>query len=223
MLEILYKSKNAVVINKPQGMPSAPDPSRDKDAMTLAAEMLRKDGENGDLWLVHRLDRGTGGLLMFARNKRTAAALSEILREHLLVKEYIAVVEGRAEDSEMQDYIYKDNSSSRAVITDSDAKGAVSARLYSRVIDTVMTDKGERSLVYITLETGRFHQIRAQFSHRGLPLVGDGKYGSKDKRARVPALYSAHLSLTLGNEKIDCSALPDSASYPWCLFDLSKI
>ena len=222
MLEILYKSENVIVVNKPQGMPSAPDPTRDKDAMSLASEMLRKDGERGDLWLVHRLDRGTGGTIMFARNAHTASVLSQAVREHQSVKEYLAVAEGTVPSEEIEDYLYKDTVRSRAIVADSTKKGAKLARLKTHTLDTVKTEKGERSLVYITLETGRFHQIRAQLSHRGYPIVGDGKYGSRDKRAHVPALYAVHLALTFENEIIDCKAYPDTSVYPWCLFDCLK-
>ena len=223
MVEILYKSKNAVVINKPQGMPAAPDPSGERNALNATSEMLRLMGEDGELWLVHRLDRVTGGVMIFARNKHVGAVLSEKIKGHQLVKEYIAVVEGRAESCEMEDYLYKDSIASRARITDCSKKGAVPALLTSRVVETVKTEKGEFSLVYITLKTGRFHQIRAQFSHRGLPIVGDVKYGSKNKGIRLPALCSAHLSLVVENEKIDCKAMPDVNTFPWSLFDLSKL
>ena len=97
MIEILYKSKNAVVIYKPAGIPSQSDPSGDPDAMSLTGAELKRLGESDALWLIHRLDRVVGGLLIFARSKRYAAILSELVKGRLLTKEYYAVVDGATE------------------------------------------------------------------------------------------------------------------------------
>ena len=78
-MEFLCKNKDFIIVNKPAGIPSQPDTSGDKDAMTLASEMLKEQGERGELYLVHRLDRVVGGLLVFARNKKSAAELSSIV------------------------------------------------------------------------------------------------------------------------------------------------
>ena len=80
-----------------------------------------------------------------------------------------------------------------------------------------------KTLLLITLNTGRFHQIRAQLSHRKTPVTGDGKYGSRDKGIRGIALHSFRLALPLKERVLDISSLPDSAVYPWSLFELEKI
>ena len=87
-LEILYKSKNAIVIYKPPLMPSQGDASGDKDAMTITSEILKASGEREELYLINRLDRVVGGVMIFARNKKTAKALSESLFRDEFVKEY---------------------------------------------------------------------------------------------------------------------------------------
>ena len=176
-------------------------------------------GEGDSLWLVHRLDRVVSGLLVFARNKRYAAILSEQVQERLLTKEYYAVVDGVAEGGLLDGLIYKDARAGKAFIVDRERSGVKHARLSYRPLATVSTPRGAKTLVYVTLETGRFHQIRAQLSHEHLPITGDGKYGSRDNAARNIALMAAHLAADLPNERVEVSRLPDSSQYPWSLFD----
>ena len=218
MVEILYKTKNAVVIYKEPGTPSQSDPSGDPDAMTLTSQELKTLGEKSDLWLIHRLDRVVGGLLVFARNKKYAAILSEYVKDRLFTKEYYAVVDGDVTDATLENFIYKDARAGKAFIIDKERSGAKKARLSYRTLGTVESEKGKKSLVYITLDTGRFHQIRAQLSNIGHPITGDGKYGSHDNRAKKIALMASHLAAELPDEKIDVSRLPDLDSYPWSLF-----
>ena len=218
-MEILYKSKNAIVIYKEQGMPSQSDPSGDPDAMTLTSEKLRSLGENPNLWLIHRLDRVVGGLLVFARNKKTAALLSEQVKDRLLTKEYYAVVDGKAADAVLENFLYKDARVGKAFVTDKERNGAKLARLSYRTLAEADTEKGKKTLLYVTLDTGRFHQIRAQLSHSGTPISGDGKYGSHDNKAKCVALIASHLAAHLPTEKIDVFRLPDREMYPWSLFD----
>ena len=218
-MEILYKSKNCIVINKPAGMPVEPDLSRDPDAMTLSSLHLKEKGENGELWLVHRLDRVVGGLVVFARNKKSAAELSRLFSEHKLLKEYYAVVEGELlGEGEMRDYIYKDAQASKAYIVDRKRNGVKEAVLNYKHLETQITERGARSLLSISLLTGRYHQIRAQLASRRHPLVGDGKYGSTDKGARMPALFAFHLSFSLFSERVDIKIMPDKGAYPFGLW-----
>ena len=223
MVEILYKSKNAVVINKPCGMPSQSDPTGSTDAMTATQQMLGKAGEDNRLWLVHRLDRVVSGAIVYARNKRTAGEISALIRDGLIAKEYLAVVDGAPADDVLSDFIYRDARVGKAFIVDRELRGVKSCKLSYRTLETVSYNGEEKSLLYVTLYTGRFHQIRAQLSSRGMPIVGDGKYGSRDKRAHRVALHSTHVSLNLGREMIDVTALPDIEEYPWSLFDFSKL
>ena len=217
-MEILYKSKNAVVIYKEAGVPSQSDPSGDPDAMTLTSEHLRSLGENPNLWLIHRLDRVVSGLLVFARNKKYAAILSEYVKDRLLTKEYYAVVDGETVDATLENLIYRDPRAGKAFIVDKERKDVKRARLSYVTLATADTEKGKKTLVYVTLDTGRFHQIRAQLSYTGHPITGDGKYGSHDNKAKKIALMASHLAVELPDEKIDVSRRPDLESYPWSLF-----
>ena len=217
-MQILYLDKNLIAVNKPYGMPSQSDPTGDKDAMTLASEMLRDMGERDSLWLVHRLDRVVGGVLVFARNKESAAALSALVAERGAKKQYLAVAEGELRGGILTDLIFKDARKNKAFVVDRMRAGVKTAELEYSVLEYAECDKGVRSLLLVTLHTGRFHQIRVQFSSRGTPLVGDGKYGSHDNKAVFPALFSARLSFELKGKKYDIRALPDMDAYPWSLY-----
>ena len=218
MVEILYKTKNTVVIYKAPGVPSQSDPSGDPDAMTLLSEQLKALGENSNLWLVHRLDRVVGGLLIFARNKKYAAILSEYVKDRLITKEYYAVVDGEANDAVLENWLYKDARAGKSFIIERERAGSKLARLSYRALSTKDTEKGKKTLIYVTLDTGRFHQIRAQLSGAGTPITGDGKYGSRDNKAKCIALASSHLAANILGENIDVSRLPELDAYPWSLF-----
>lgn len=214
-MEILFENRDFVIINKEPFIPSQADLSGDDDAMTLTSRALKEMGESDKLWLVHRLDRVVGGLLVFARSQRTAAALSSLAACGGIEKHYLAVCEGDAPGGEMRDFIIKDAKQKKAFIIDSARKGAKEALLEYRKLSS----KNDLSFVEIDLKTGRFHQIRAQFSSRKLSLVGDKKYGSRDGKSREPALFAYKLSFELFGIKYSFSAAPDCKKYPWSLFE----
>lgn len=218
MLEIIYKNTDFVAVRKAPGVPSQRDTSGDSDAITVTEELLAQSGEKSDLWLVHRLDRVVGGVLVFARNKNAAALLSTLVSRDGMGKEYLAIVEGRAPGEQMRDYLYKDAKKAKAFVVDRARAGAKEAVLEYEPLCVTETERGERTLVRIKLHTGRFHQIRAQFSKRGMPIVGDGKYGSHDNRAKMPALFSARLSFSFKDKSYEFSSLPDIKEYPWSIF-----
>lgn len=218
MSEIIYKSKNAIVVYKPPRVPSQPDSTGEVDIMSKTRDFLRESHESGELFPVHRLDTVVGGLLLFARNGESAARLSEQMQHGLFKKEYFAVVEGECKSGTMIDCLAKDTRINKAIVKKSSQNGAKYAELEYRTLAISDTPKGKRSLVRISLKTGRFHQIRAQFSSRSLPLVGDKKYGSRDFLTRLPALFSTHVETMLGEEIISATRLPDLTLYPWNLF-----
>ena len=217
-MDIIYLDKDIVVVFKPSNIPSQQDPTGDTDAMRLTAETLASRGENSSLWLVHRLDRVVSGLIVFARSKQMAASLSELVKERLLGKDYLAVIEGEGVDGLLENFIYKDPRTSKAFVVKAKRNGVKEARLIAKTIATVITERGPRSLVHIRLLTGRYHQIRVQLASRKMPIVGDKRYGGKEGLASGIALSSVRLCIPL-DKPIDIRLLPCREEYPWSLFD----
>ncbi|MBR5242144.1 MAG: RNA pseudouridine synthase [Clostridia bacterium] len=217
-MEILYLSKSFVIINKPVGMPSQKDPTGAPDAMTLTAEELSLRNQKSTLFLVHRLDRVVGGALVFARTKAAAAAFSALLSSDNFVKEYLAICEGNAEGGTLTDLLFKDSITSKAYVVDRPRKGAKEAELSYQPIEF----KDGRTLVKVRLKTGRFHQIRVQFASRGHSLVGDGKYGNKDNRAKTPALFAHRVAFGCLGERVDVTVMPEPQKYPFSLFSKER-
>ena len=222
MVEVIYKNESLIAVYKPAGIPSQSDTTGDEDAMSTASRALAELGEDSRLWLVHRLDRVVGGVLVFARSKDAAARLSALVGGGM-EKEYLAVVEADAPGGRLVDYLYKDARQGKAFVVREGKSGAKRAELEYLPIATKQTERGIYTLVRVRLHTGRFHQIRVQLASRGMPIVGDGKYGSRDNKAKLPALFSASLAFDFGSERIKIEKLPDTNTYPWSIFDWSNM
>lgn len=218
MTSIVCKNDDFVVINKPCGTLSQADKSGDVDAITLCEEELRREGDKSELHIINRLDRVVGGLVLLAKGSRAAAELSALLGEEI-TKEYRAVALGECGEGEMRDFLYKDATLGRAYVMKDARRGAKEAILNYSTLETVDYNGRKLSLVKVTLKTGRFHQIRAQFSSRGMPLVGDKKYGSKVSGTPHPALFASRLAFSYKGKEYDVCATPDVDSFPWSLFD----
>ena len=218
MTSIVYKTRDFVVVNKPSGVPSQADKSGDDDAMKQCAKSLSAIGEKTELHAINRLDRVVGGLMLFARSRESAATLSALLADEI-TKEYRAVVEGNPGDGVMKDMLYKDSILGKAYVVKDSIGGAKEAELQYKTLETVEYNGRTLSLVSVKLKTGRFHQIRAQFSSRKMPLIGDKKYGSKDFVTNQPALFATRIAFRYKSEDIDVRANPDFSAYPWKLFD----
>ena len=220
-MNILFKNKDFTVCIKPQGIPSQPDPSGCVDMTALLSEELIKNGEKSDIFVVHRLDRSTGGLIIYARNKEAAAAFSRLVAEKDgFQKEYLAVISGMPENESgnMTDYLFKDSAHKKAFVVKSERKGAKLASLDFKTLQTVSEDDKIFSLLRITLNTGRFHQIRAQLSSRGMPIYGDGKYGSREKAPNF-ALWASKIAFIYKGKSYEFESAPDLSQKPWSLFE----
>ena len=175
---ILYSDPEIVVCVKPVGLDSE-----------LAVPGSLKEILGGEIFPIHRLDKNVGGVMVYARTRASAAALSASVRDGSLIKEYVAVVHGTPPESgDWQDLLWKDSARNKVFVVKRERKGVKPARL-----EFTRLTAGETSLVHIRLHTGRSHQIRVQFASRGYPLVGDHKYGSRDE-ATAPLLFSCRLT-----------------------------
>ena len=195
-MEILYSDKNLAVCIKPVRLDSESEvPNALKEAL------------GGEFFPIHRLDKNVGGVMVYARTKLAASALSKAVQDGLMVKEYVAMVHGTPPESgDWTDLLFKDSSKNKVFLVKKERKGVKKARLEFRTLQS-----GEESLVRIRLHTGRSHQIRVQFSSRGFPLVGDHKYGSRDDK-KEPMLFSCCITFPWKGETKRFEALPHWAA-----------
>ena len=191
-MEFLFSDKNIAVIVKPVGLDS------EAEVPTAIREAL-----GGEVFPIHRLDKNVGGVMVYARTKQAAAALSKAVQEGTMVKEYVAMVHGTPPESgDWEDFLFKDSRKNKVFVVKRERKGVKKARLEFKRISG-----GETSLVRIRLHTGRSHQIRVQFSSRGFPLVGDHKYGSRDE-ATAPMLFSCKITFPYQGREISFEQVP---------------
>ena len=194
-MEFLYHDTDIAVCVKPVGL----DAEHEVPA-AITAEL------GSEVFPIHRLDKNVGGVMVYARNKKAAAALSKAVQDGTMVKEYVALIHGTPpERGDWEDLLFKDSSKNKVFVVKKERKGVKKARL-----EFVRLQGGEMSLVRIRLHTGRSHQIRAQFSSRGFPLVGDHKYGARDETT-APMLFSCCLSFPLNGRNHRFEAMPDWA------------
>jgi 23S rRNA pseudouridine1911/1915/1917 synthase len=207
-MNILYQDRELLVCEKPAGLIS-----EEGGLPTL----LRAELSLPELYCVHRLDRETGGLMVYAKTRRAAAELSAAIAAGKLQKEYLAVVQGQPEPGgELRDLLYRDAAKNKSFVVKRMRKGVREALLSYRLLDT----REGLSLLRVRLETGRSHQIRVQFASRGFPLAGDRKYGSAHRDWDL-ALWSASLAFPhpVSREMLRFT-LPPPKARPWDLFPL---
>ena len=194
-MEILYSDQNIAVCVKPVGLDS-------ETGMPAAlAEVL-----GGIFFPIHRLDQNVGGVMVYARTKMAAAALSKAVQDGTMIKEYVALVHGTPpETGDWEDLLLKDSKRNKVFVVQRMRGGVKQARL-----EFVRLTEQDPALVRIRLHTGRSHQIRVQFASRGYPLVGDHKYGARD-RSPAPFLYSCQLTFPYNGKTVQFSKLPDWA------------
>jgi RluA family pseudouridine synthase len=202
VLDIRYIDNHLLVLNKPAGVLVQGDRTGDLDLHTAAKEEIgRRFSKPGGVYLglVHRLDRPTSGLLVFARTSKAASRLSQAFRNRTIEKRYLAIVEGiTADHDHLVDWLVRKRK--RVKVCSENEPDAQFAELSFRTIETA----GEHSLVEITLMTGRKHQIRVQFAARGHPVVGDFRYGSRQTfDGRNLALHASVLKLKHPVRRVD--------------------
>lgn len=211
MPEILYQDAQLTVCIKPAGAAS------EGDAPQAMPSLLRAQ-LGCAVYPVHRLDQPVGGVMVYAKTPEAAAALTSCIQSGALYKEYLAVLPQLPQEAEatLHDLLYYDRRAGKSYPVARKRAGVKDASLFYRVEQ----ESDGLCLVRIHLHTGRTHQIRVQFASRRLPLLGDGKYGS---RANCPlALWSAQLRFanpTDGAERCFAALPPDA--FPWNRFDLA--
>lgn len=190
-MEVIFCDNHILVVAKPAGMSTQPHDGVERNLTDLAKAWVKKEYKKpGNVFLepIHRLDKPVSGLVLFARTSKALSRLQEMMRQRHIHKTYFAWVEGVLPDAQgtLEHYLVHDEHKAR-VVNSTHSEGKL-ARLHY----TLKEKKGERCFVEIALETGRYHQIRAQFSSIGCPVVGDAKYGSSSSREHI-ALHHGRL------------------------------
>jgi len=208
-LKLLYEDNHLIAVEKQPGTLTQEAtldlPVLSHDVKAYLKEKYNKPGAVY-LGLIHRLDTNVGGVICFAKTSKAAARLSQAIREQQFEKKYLAIVEGHVHQDEtvvLTQFLKKDEEEKKAIVTDSN-KGKESILKFRRLVQL-----GHRSLLEVQLVTGRFHQIRAQLAHHGIPIFGDAKYGT-GKPGTTLALYAYYLRFNhpTKKEKITIKHLP---------------
>lgn len=212
--DILYEDNHIIVVLKKPNVLCQGDITGDKDLLSMIKEYIKdKYNKPGNVYvgLIHRLDRPVGGIMVYAKTSKSASRLSKMIQEHIFFKEYLLVCYGNLCNSgEFKDKILKVDK--KAVIS-SEGKDSL---LKYEVIDK----KGDLNLVKVHLITGRFHQIRLQFSSRGCPLYGDQLYGMQDKKQIALFAYHLRFKHPVKDEIMDFMLYPNGGV--WDLFNYKE-
>lgn len=195
-LKVLYEDNHIIVVEKPVNIPSQGDKTGDMDMLTIIKKYLKeKYNKPGEVYLglVHRLDRPTGGVMVFAKTSKAAGRLSEQVRDKKMHKKYLCIVDGKMESQtgSMRDFLLKNEKNNISKVVKEGTKNAKEAVLDYEVVK--YNDQINMSVVKVDLHTGRHHQIRVQFASRGHSLSGDQKYGTRG-RGKQLALWAYSLS-----------------------------
>ena len=210
-MDIIYQDKDIVVCVKPPRVLSTDEPGG-------VPELVRQalGDPNANVRTVHRLDRTVSGLMVLARRSKAASELSRQIREGIFQKEYLAVVHGRPEpeNGTLRDLLLRNKAERKTYVVTEPGKDVQEAILHYQTLNRTEV----MSRVRIQLETGRTHQIRTQFSSRGMPLVGDRKYGKAEDDCRI-ALWSYRLAFLhpYRQEPMEFILEPPK-DYPWSSF-----
>lgn len=211
-LNIIFEDNHIIVVEKPVNIPSQEDKTGDLDMLSVIKKYLKdKHNKPGNVYLglVHRLDRPTGGIMVFAKTSKAASRLSEEIRMRRFSKKYRAIVKGSIDERGiMEDYLVKNEKLNKSFVTNSKNKNGKLAKLEYKKIKYIK--ETNTSLVDITLLTGRHHQIRVQFSERGHPIFADSKYDKPYKNQDLK-LYAYYLSFKhpVKDEVLEFEYIPD--------------
>lgn len=189
-MNILYEDRDIIVCEKPVGTASQNERGFEVDMVSLLMQHVKRQGvKTPYIAVVHRLDKMVGGVMVYAKTRRAAVELSGQVSGGQMTKKYYAVVCGELKEEEgtLVDYIVKDGKTNTSSVASPEQKGAKKAVLnYKKIAEKkIATPEGDGficTLLEIELLTGRHHQIRVQFSSRGLPLIGDRKYNQNRQK-----------------------------------------
>lgn len=206
-LKVLYEDNHIIAVYKPAGVLTQGDRTGDESLMDMVKKYLKeKYNKPGNVFLglVHKLDRPVSGIVLFAKTSKGASRLSEQFRNREVLKTYYALVIGKLEQGSIKSYIIKDELKKKAVVFNKEKPGSKLAELSYKAI----ASNNSFSLLEIKPKTGKYHQIRAQLSFIGHPIVGDKKYGAPESLPSI-CLCAASISFRLAvKEEIKTISIP---------------
>ena len=230
MLEVLFEDENLIACVKPAGVASQSSESGRPDMTELIRRHLEKSAHKGEPYVIHRLDAGVGGVILYAKNAKSASYLSRLIAESStcestdkkigFAKEYFAVTLGVPQKNEgfLEDLLYHDRQRNKTFVVDRKRGGVKRAILWYEVLATRELEGNTLSLVRVKLLTGRTHQIRVQFASRGTPLYADARYGAKGTSGNI-ALWSRKITVSLPDGSVKGFEKSPPAVMPWSLFE----
>ena len=220
-LTILYEDNHIIVVMKPQGLPSCGDESGDDNMLEQVRRYVKeKYNKPGNVYigLIHRLDRPTGGVMVFAKTSKAASRLAEQMRNGDFEKKYLAVLVGTPKEPKgtLVNYLKKNPVNNMVYICTQTTDGAKMASLEYRVLE----EKGGYCLADIKLT----HQIRVQMAGISHPVYGDMRYGGENAKKGNLALWAYSLTFThpVTKERLRFMLEPPAENVPWKNFDLAK-
>ena len=225
-LVILYEDNHVIVVMKPQNVPCQEDESKDYDLLSQVKDYIKvkynKPG-NAYVGLVHRLDRPTGGVMVFAKTSKAAARLSEGMKNGDFEKRYMTVLVGepKIKKGVLKSYLKKNPVNNMVYLSTQGTEGSKYAELDYEVLET----KSGLSLTQVRLLTGRTHQIRVQMAKELLtPVYGDMRYGGEEAKKGYLALWAYYLSFShpTNDQRLVFRVEPPKDVAPWTLFDTEK-
>ena len=212
-MKIIFEDKYIAVCLKPAGILSQNGDGG--DMISLLNAHFEQNGEKAEAYPVHRLDKETAGVMVYAKSSKSAAALSKQIEQNSIRKHYYAVVKGSPEEESgvLKDLLFRDKQKNKSYTVKRMRKGVREASLEYKVIG----ENGGYSMLDILLHTGRTHQIRVQFSSRKMPLYGDGRYGGGGGSLALFA-HTLEFCHPVSGEKMVFSEKPDMTAEPWNMF-----
>ena len=212
-MKIIYEDNHIIVVEKIPNIPSQADKTEDTDMLILIKgyikEKYNKPG-NVYLGLVHRLDRPVGGVMVFAKTSKSAARLSEEVRNKTFKKQYLVVVDGKLEQNKgtLEDYLLKNEKNNLSKVVKEGTKNSKFASLDYEVLK--YNEEINLSVLKINLHTGRHHQIRVQLSSRNHSIYGDQKYGTRGRGKQIALwAYSLEILHPITKERMVFTSLPE--------------
>ena len=222
-LVVLYEDNHVIVVFKPQNIPCCEDQTGDVDLLTVIKDYVKiKENKPGNVYigLVHRLDRVTGGVMVYAKSSKAAARLTDQMKTGGFEKKYFAVVEGTPKEPKatLTNYLKKNVVNNMVYCCPPTVEGAKFAELEYKTEATV----SGLTLVNIKLHTGRTHQIRVQMANIGCPCYGDMRYGKSMKKGKI-ALWAYSLAFfhPVSKERLVFKIEPPKDETPWKLFEIT--